>query len=165
MNSEYVYMKSFRISPHTCHIFWNNWAFAYICNFGIVPYWSVETLYSTIYYSKYFLKLNIDKSRQYFALWTHKRHPIPRPFGRAMECLLWVLQQKLIVLSRVSTVLCISSRTGPVKATWRQLPSTPSVWLWESSMGRQVCRHWKLFMLYPPKMHFWQLFRISNMIT
>ena len=61
------------------------------------PY-TVETLYSTIYYSKYFIELNFDKSTQYVALWTHKRHPIPRPFGRAMECLLWVLQQKLTVL-------------------------------------------------------------------
>ena len=59
---------------------------------------TVETLYSMIYYSKYFIELNIDKSTQYVALWTHKRHSIPRPFGRAMECLLWVLQQKLIVL-------------------------------------------------------------------
>ena len=58
---------------------------------------TVETLYSTIYYSKYFIELNFDKSTQYVALWTHKRHPIPRPFGRAMECLLWVLQQKLTV--------------------------------------------------------------------
>ena len=64
------------------------------------PHWlgTVGTLYSTVYYSKYFIELNIDKSTQYVALWTHKRHPIPRPFGRAMECLLWVLQQKLIVL-------------------------------------------------------------------
>ena len=59
---------------------------------------TVETLYSTIYYSKYFIELNFDKSTQYVALWTQKRHPIPRPFGRAMECLLWVLQQKLTVL-------------------------------------------------------------------
>ena len=59
---------------------------------------TVETLYSTIYYSKYFIELNFEKSTQYVALWTHKRHPIPRPFGRAMECLLWVLQQKLTVL-------------------------------------------------------------------
>ena len=59
---------------------------------------TVEILYSTIYYSKYFIELNFDKSTQYVALWTHKRHPIPRPFGRAMECLLWVLQQKLTVL-------------------------------------------------------------------
>ena len=59
---------------------------------------TVETLYSTIYYSKYFIELNFDKSTQNVALWTHKRHPIPRPFGRAMECLLWVLQQKLTVL-------------------------------------------------------------------
>ena len=59
---------------------------------------TVETLYSTIYYSKYFIELNFDKSTQYVALWIHKRHPISRPFGRAMECLLWVLQQKLTVL-------------------------------------------------------------------
>ena len=61
-------------------------------------HYTVETLYSTIYYSKYFIELNLDKSTQYVALWTHKRHPIPRPFGRAMECLLWVFQQKLTVL-------------------------------------------------------------------
>ena len=59
---------------------------------------TVETLYSTIYYSKYFIELNLDKSTQYVALWTHKRHSITRPFGRAMECLLWVFQQKLTVL-------------------------------------------------------------------
>ena len=33
----------------------------------------METLYSTIYYSKYFIELNFDKSTQYVALWTHKR--------------------------------------------------------------------------------------------
>ena len=66
---------------------------------GLLHYtFTVETLYSTIYYSKYFIELHIGKSTQYVALWTHKRHPIPRPFGRAMECLLWVRQQKLIVL-------------------------------------------------------------------
>ena len=57
---------------------------------GAYLHYTVETLYSTIYYSKYFIELNFDKSTQYVALWTHKRHPIPRPFGRAMECLLWV---------------------------------------------------------------------------
>ena len=31
---------------------------------------TVETLYSTIYYSKYFIELNFDKSTQYVALWT-----------------------------------------------------------------------------------------------
>ena len=36
---------------------------------------TVETLYSTIYYSKYFIELNIDKSTQYVALWTHKLAP------------------------------------------------------------------------------------------
>ena len=29
---------------------------------------TVETLYSTIYYSNYFIELNIDKSTQYVAL-------------------------------------------------------------------------------------------------
>ena len=51
----------------------------------------METLYSTIYYSKYFIELNIDKSSQYVALWTHKRHPIARPkfyeyFNRNWSC-------------------------------------------------------------------------------
>ena len=72
-----------------------------LCEPWVMTCWrqyTVETLYSTIYYSKYFIELNFDKSTQYVALWTHKRHPIPRPFGRAMECLLWVFQQKLIVL-------------------------------------------------------------------
>ena len=73
---------------HLCHISVEEWHKMY----------TVETLYSTIYYDKYFIKLNIDKSTQNVALWTHKRHPIPRPFGRAMECLLWVLQQKSIML-------------------------------------------------------------------
>ena len=66
--------------------------------FKVIITCTVETLYSTIYYSKYFIELNLDKSTQYVALWTHKRHSIPRPFGRAMECLLWVFQQKLTVL-------------------------------------------------------------------
>ena len=70
----------------------------YICGKMSKGIGTVETLYSTIYYSKYFIELNFDKSTQYVALWTHKRHPIPRPFGRAMECPLWVLQQKLTVL-------------------------------------------------------------------
>ena len=30
--------------------------------------YTVETLYSTIYYSKYFIELNFDKSTQYVAL-------------------------------------------------------------------------------------------------
>ena len=80
---------------HFCH-FWKSAIYSSMCHSIICN--TVETLYSTIYYSKYFIELNIDKSTQYVALWTHKTHPIPRPFGRAMECLLWVFQQKLIVL-------------------------------------------------------------------
>ena len=48
-----------------CLLGHNNWIH---CN-------TVETLYSTIYYSKYFIELNIDKSTLNVALWTHKRHP------------------------------------------------------------------------------------------
>ena len=82
----------------------SSWWPIFMAPYGITrPQWAkasttVETLYSTICYSKYFIELNFDKSTQYVVLWTHKRHPIPRPFGRAMECLLWVLQQKLTVL-------------------------------------------------------------------
>ena len=42
---------------------------------------TVETLYSTIYYSKYFIELNFDKSTYYVALWTHKRHPFRASYG------------------------------------------------------------------------------------
>ena len=78
---------------------WQGMFLCFWCCFVTVLFCdTVETLYNTIYNRKYFIELNIDKSTQYVALWTHKKHPIPRPFGRAMECLLWVLQQKLIVL-------------------------------------------------------------------
>ena len=30
--------------------------------------------------------------------WTHKRHPIPRPNGRGMGCLLWKFWRKFIIL-------------------------------------------------------------------
>ena len=83
------------ICKYTCTLY-SPWY--YRIQIGIKSNSTVETLYSTIYYSKYFIELNFDKSTEYVALWTHKRHPIPRPFGRAMECLLWVLQQKLTVL-------------------------------------------------------------------
>ena len=100
------------------------------CNtVGIGKGSTVETLYSTIYYSKYFIELNIDKSTQYVALWTHKRHPIPRPFGRAMECLLWVLQQKLIVLKRVSTVLPVNFICYHL-ITDRRIEATEPQWLY-----------------------------------
>ena len=38
--------------------------------------------------------------------WIHKRHPIPRPYGRAMWCLAWIILRKL---TRVVTARhCIS---------------------------------------------------------
>ena len=37
---------------------------------------TVETLYSTIYYSKYFIELNFDKSTQYVALWTRASYGV-----------------------------------------------------------------------------------------
>ena len=30
--------------------------------------------------------------------WIHKRHPIPRPNGRAMRCLLWIFVRKMTAL-------------------------------------------------------------------
>ena len=80
------------VSPSSLLEYWVKSVGADVASIVTVPAEriTVETLYSTIYYSKYFIELNFDKSTQYVALWTHKRHPIPRPFGRAMECLLWV---------------------------------------------------------------------------
>ena len=90
ISPKFVSQKSALVPNRRQASIWTNDGPVYRC--------TVETLYNTIYYSKYFIELNFDKSTQYVALWTHKRHPIPRPFGRAMECLLWVLQQKLTVL-------------------------------------------------------------------
>ena len=49
--------------------------FIWVTFLWFVLFLSVETLYSTIYSSKYFIELNNDKSTQYVALWTHKRPP------------------------------------------------------------------------------------------
>ena len=40
----------------------------YILEFSGYSRNTVETLYSTIYYSKYFIELNFDKSTEYVAL-------------------------------------------------------------------------------------------------
>ena len=39
-----------------------------------------------------------DWIRTYIRVWTHKRHPIPHPYGWAMGCLLWEIVRKLTVL-------------------------------------------------------------------
>ena len=59
---------------------------------------TVEPLYNTVHYRRYEVYYNIDRCRIWIRLWTHKRHPIPRPYGRAMGCLLWVFWWKTIVL-------------------------------------------------------------------
>ena len=46
-----------------------------IANHWTAGWYTMETLYSTIYYSKYFIELNIDKCTQCVALWTHKNTP------------------------------------------------------------------------------------------
>ena len=49
-----------------------------------------EPLYNTIYYARYHIQHAIDKCTVLLRLCTKKRHSIPRPYVRAMECLLWV---------------------------------------------------------------------------
>ena len=53
--------QQFTIFPHTDMI----WVVEILPH---VRQLTVETLYSTIYYSKYFIELNFDKSTQYVAL-------------------------------------------------------------------------------------------------
>ena len=38
---------------------------------------------------------------------THERHPIPRPYGRAMGCLSWVIWRKMTAIYRERTVICV----------------------------------------------------------
>ena len=42
---------------------------------------TVETLYGTIYYSKYFMELNFDKSTLYVSLWTPHTSPFRESYG------------------------------------------------------------------------------------
>ena len=46
--------------------------------------YTVEPLYNTIYYARYHIQRDIDKCTVLLRLCTHKRHSIPRPYGRAM---------------------------------------------------------------------------------
>ena len=93
----------------------------------------VETLYSTIYYSKYFIELNLDKSTQYVALWTHKRIRI----DTWSQCIPWpVMCLKSTVLLRVSStrVPDITLRLfgdwdirRSMSACWDREPRSPSM--------------------------------------
>ena len=38
-------------------------------------------------------------------IFTHERHPIPRPYGRAIGCLSWVIRRKMTAIYRECTVL------------------------------------------------------------
>ena len=46
--------------------------------------------------------------------WIHKRHPIPRPNGRAMGCLLWIFVKKLTMLQWHSTVCTRNISSWPI---------------------------------------------------
>ena len=38
-------------------------------------------------------------------IWTHERHPIPRPYGWAMGCVSWVIRREVTAIYRERTVL------------------------------------------------------------
>ena len=47
---------------------------------------------------RYYINKYRNWSRIWIRRWIHKRHPIPRPNGRAMGCLLWIFVRKLTAL-------------------------------------------------------------------
>ena len=65
---------------------------------------------------------------------THKRHPISRPNGRAMGCLLWIFERKCTALWRHCTVVHTSCCQDMVysEQTYWPFSSMP----WSTSRGR-----------------------------
>ena len=55
---------------------------------NIVQWWNTITLYTVLQQ----LRQNLIRG------WTHNRHPIHRPYGWAMGCLLWGFKRKLTTL-------------------------------------------------------------------
>ena len=47
---------------------------------------------------RYFINNYRNRGRILIRCWIHKIHPIPRPNGRAMGCLLWIFVRKLTAL-------------------------------------------------------------------
>ena len=45
--------------------------------------------------------MRMEDGKTLFTLWTHKRHPIPRPYGCDVGCLFWALWRKYIEAGRV----------------------------------------------------------------
>ena len=81
---------------------------------------------------RYFKKHFSDWGITYIRTWTHKRHLISRPKGRAMECLLWRFSRKLTALQRHGTVLWTHKRYSiphPYRPNLAQLLLVHQKWL------------------------------------
>ena len=63
--------------------------------------------------------------------WIHKRHPIPRPSGRAMGCLLWIFMRKetdRVITAPHGIYLVPQPAYHRVVLTRIVLPNYPKVW-------------------------------------
>ena len=72
-----------------------------------VLYWdTLDFRYITVEYNSILNTIQRGNPKISFRLWTHKLHLIPRPYGRAMSCLLWVFFQ--YIPQDIESALCIN---------------------------------------------------------
>ena len=82
---------------------------AFVASYHVPKVWASEkTLYRVVLQSsavitrsnivRYYKNDYRSWGKISFRCWIHKRHPIPRPNGRAMVCLLWIFVRKLTAL-------------------------------------------------------------------
>ena len=70
---------------------------------GNVPY-TTENRYTTVWSNTLLYTAPQRVEQNLFRRWTHKRHPIHRPYGWAMGCRLWGLGWKLSACKQHCTV-------------------------------------------------------------
>ena len=89
---------------------------------------------------------------------THKRHPTPRPDGRAMGCLLWIFWRKLTTLYCIANLLLIlaladwhRTMTWCSQATWHYLSQCcpRSMLPYAITRPQGVDSHWTYQSLFP----------------
>ena len=85
---------------------------------------TVETLYSTIYYNKYFIELHIDKSTQYVALSGELWSVFYEFFNRNWSCYKGFLLYDACILWQMGMCLVITKNMA------RHLAHTIFLWAW-----------------------------------
>ena len=66
--------------------------------FPFLMWYTIQTPHNMVYFTMIFHTIYNEKCRIQIRPWTHKKHCLPRPHRRAMECHLWLFWRKLTML-------------------------------------------------------------------